>query len=326
MKNNLPMPGLQFSIQKKSAMKAHILSRLRNSKEAVSGEVLRAELGTSRVSVWKHIQKLQELGYGIVSTGKGYQLHSCPDIPFSWEFPQREEKIHYYPETGSTMEIARDLARKGCPHFTVVIAGRQTKGRGRLQRQWFSDEGGLYFTIVLRPEIPAVLASRMNFAASLTLAETLRRLFGIEAGVKWPNDILVHDKKLCGMLSEMESEADMVSFVNIGMGINVNNDPAVFEPNAVSLKNILGHEVSKKELLSAFLDDFEKRINQGNYETVVGEWKKHAITIGRQVRVVTTKEIFEGRAADVDKDGSLILECEDGKRKTVIYGDCFHQL
>ncbi len=307
-------------------MKGYILSRLRSSKETVSGEALRTELGISRVSVWKHIQKLQELGYGIVSTGKGYQLHSSPDIPFSWEFPEREKNIHYYPEAGSTMEIARDLARKGCPHFTVVIAGRQTQGRGRLQRQWFSDEGGLYFTIVLRPEIPAVLAFRANFAASLTLAETLRRHFGIEAGVKWPNDILVHEKKLCGMLSEMETEADMVSFVNIGMGINVNNDPAVFEPNAVSLKNLLGHEVSRKEVLSAFLDDFEKRTNEGNYETVVEEWKKYTITIGRQVRVVTFKETLEGRAVDVDKDGSLILECENGTGKTVRYGDCFHEI
>ncbi len=306
-------------------MKAHILGRLGNSAEPLSGELLSAELGISRVSVWKHIQKLQELGYGIVSTGKGYQLHSSPDTPFSWEFPEREEKIHYYPEIGSTMEIARDLARKGCPHFTVVIAGRQTKGRGRLQRQWFSDKGGLYFTVVLRPEIPAVLASRVNFAASLTLAGTLRRLFGIEAGVKWPNDILVNEKKLCGMLSEMETRSDMVSFVSIGMGINVNNDPAVSEPNAVSLKNILGHEVSQKELLSAFLNDFEKRIDDGNYENVVDEWKKYTITIGRHVRVVTTKEVLEGRAADVDRDGSLILENADGTKKTVIYGDCFHQ-
>ncbi|MGE0087592.1 MAG: biotin--[acetyl-CoA-carboxylase] ligase [Desulfococcaceae bacterium] len=306
-------------------MKKHILSRLRNSADAVSGGLLSSEMGISRVSVWKHIQKLQEMGYGIVSTGKGYQLRSSPDTPFPWEFPEREDNIHYYTETNSTMNIARDLARKGCPGFTVVIAGRQTQGRGRLQRQWFSDEGGLYFTVVVRPEIPAVLASRVNFAASLTLAGTLRRLFGIEAGVKWPNDILVNEKKLCGMLSEMETEADMVSFVSIGMGINVNNDPAVSEPNAVSLKNLLGYEVSKKELLSAFLDDFEKRISDGDYENVVDEWKKYTITIGRQVRVVTTKEIFEGRAADVDRDGSLILENAEGTKKTVSYGDCFHQ-
>jgi len=305
-------------------MKAHILSRLRNSDEAVSGEILRAELGISRVSVWKHIQKLQELGYNIVSTGKGYLLRSSPDIPFPWEFPHREENIHYYPEITSTMEIARDLARKGCPPFTVVIAGRQTQGRGRLQRQWFSDEGGLYFTVVVRPEIPAVLASRVNFAASLTLAGTLRRLFGIAAGVKWPNDILVNEKKLCGMLSEMETDGEMVSFVSIGMGINVSNDPSVSEPNAISLKNLLGYEVSKKELLSAFLDDFEKRLNTTDCETVVEEWKKHTITIGRYVRVVTARDTLEGRAADVDKDGSLILEYEDGTRKRVMYGDCFH--
>ncbi|MEE4358079.1 MAG: biotin--[acetyl-CoA-carboxylase] ligase [Desulfococcaceae bacterium] len=306
-------------------MKSHILKRLRSSKETVSGEILRTELNTSRVTVWNHIQKLQELGYDIRSAGKGYTLHSSPDIPYPWEFPGREDRIHYHPELVSTMDAARELGRKNCPRFTAVIAGRQTGGRGRLQRQWFSDEGGLYFTVVVRPNIPPLLASRVNFAASLTMALVLREMFGIDAGVKWPNDILVNEKKIMGMLSEMETDADMVSFVSIGMGINVNNDPTVSEPSAVSMKQLVGHEVSKKELLMAFLDAFEKRMDALDYDRIVEEWKKYTITIGRDVRIVTTQDVCEGRAADVDRDGSLILETADGSKKRVIYGDCFHQ-
>jgi BirA family biotin operon repressor/biotin-[acetyl-CoA-carboxylase] ligase len=199
-------------------MKAKILNTLRANHQIVSGEVLRADLGTSRVTIWKHIRKLQELGYQIKSTPKGYQLIGSPDALFPWEFPARESRIHYFPEVTSTMNVAKDMARKGCPHMTVVVAGSQKEGRGRLKRAWLSSEGGLYFTMVLRPEIPIALAPRLNFLASLVLAQTLQQLFKIEAKVKWPNDILVKGKKLSGMLSEMEAEADLVTFVNIGIG------------------------------------------------------------------------------------------------------------
>ena len=135
------------------------------------------------------------------------------------------------------------------PNLAMVIAGRQTEGRGRLKRHWLSDDGGLYFTMVLRPDIPVRLSSRVNFLASLTLAHLLRESFQIDAAVKWPNDILVDGLKISGMLSELEAETDRVLFINIGMGINVNNDPSVAEPGASSLKKITGQEISKKILL-----------------------------------------------------------------------------
>jgi BirA family biotin operon repressor/biotin-[acetyl-CoA-carboxylase] ligase len=306
-------------------MKSKILKRLAVKKEVISGEKLSKEFGISRVSIWKHIRKLQEMGYNIISTPKGYRLDQSPDLLLPWEFPGREKKIHYFHEVSSTMDIARDMARKGCPDFTVVIAGCQTKGRGRLQRTWLSDEGGIYFTIVVRPKIPPVLSSRVNFIASSTLARVLCRMFKIDAKVKWPNDILVNGKKITGMLSEMEVDADMVSFVNIGMGINVNNDPTPHEPNATSLKILLGQEFSRQEILSAFLDDFEERMNNVNYDRVVDEWKKDTMTLNRHVKIVTTTDSYEGLAVDVDKDGALILELEDGRKKKVIYGDCFLQ-
>ena len=305
-------------------MKNKILKILRSSDEVVSGEVLSAATGISRVSVWKHIQKLRGFGYQVVSTPKGYRLKSSPDVPFPWEFPDRESKIHYFPDVISTMDVARDMARSGCPHLTVVVAGQQQKGRGRLRRVWLSSEGGLYFTMVIRPEIPTALTSRVNFFASLILAQTLQKMFQIDAKVKWPNDILVGDKKLSGMLSEMEAEADMVTFVNIGLGINVNNDPTPSEPGAVSLKKILGRDVSRTRLLAEFLDEFEKRYDVDVLHKVIAEWKKYTMTIGQPVRIVTTRETTEGLAVDVDENGALILELADGNRKKVICGDCFH--
>jgi BirA family biotin operon repressor/biotin-[acetyl-CoA-carboxylase] ligase len=306
-------------------MKGRILNILRAEKNVVSGENLSARLGISRVSVWKHIKKLQEIGYHIEATPKGYLFISAPDALYPWEFGEKEHNIHYFDEVDSTMDIARELARKQCPHFTVVIAGRQKKGRGRLKRSWLSSEGGLYFTIVVRPKIPPVLSSRVNFAASMILAQTLRNMFNINAMVKWPNDVLVDGKKISGILSEMEAEIDRVSFISIGIGINVNNDPTPYEHMATSLKKILGKEVPRIEVLKAFLDHFEDAVNDADFDNVVSEWKRYTETLNRHVRIVTAHEVFEGLAVDVDDNGALILKLADGSMKKIIYGDCFHK-
>jgi BirA family biotin operon repressor/biotin-[acetyl-CoA-carboxylase] ligase len=306
-------------------MKGKILDILKAEKEVVSGENLSERLGISRVSVWKHIKKLQEVGYHIEASPKGYFLVSAPDILYPWEFGERASRIHYFEAVDSTMDIARDLARNSCPHFTVVIAGQQKKGRGRLKRTWLSSEGGLYFTVVVRPEMPPVHSSRVNFAASMILARTLRSLFKVDAAVKWPNDILVDGKKLAGILSEMDAETDRINFINIGIGINVNNDPMPYEPMATSLKKILGKEVERKKLLKVFLDRFEHMVNETDLVNAVSQWKRYTQTLNRQVKIVTTRETAQGLAVDVDDDGALILKMADGSLKRIIYGDCFHE-
>jgi BirA family biotin operon repressor/biotin-[acetyl-CoA-carboxylase] ligase len=221
------------------------------------------------------------------------------------------------------MAVARDMGRKGCPHLTVVVADRQVQGRGRLKRTWLSAGGGLYFTLVLRPEIPLSLAPRLNFLASWVLAQTLQRMYRIDARLKWPNDILVDGKKLCGMLSETEAEADLVSFVNIGIGINVNNDPTKEEPDAISLNKLLGKDISRIELLSEFIDNLERHLGPAEIDRAVSEWKKFTITLNRQVRIVTRRETTEGLAVDVDENGALLLELADGSQKKIFSGDCF---
>ena len=305
-------------------MKSRILKILKDTKGIVSGQALSAELGISRVSIWKHIQKLQALGYDILATAKGYRLKNSPDVPYPWEFPGRESRIIYHEELTSTMDAAKNLARKGCPDFTTVIAGRQVSGRGRLKREWLSDKGGLFFTMVLRPDLPPVLSFRVSFLASLTLARILNEMFGVDVRVKWPNDLLVDERKISGMLSELEAEADRVAFINVGVGVNVNNDPSAIEPAAISLKAILGRKVSKKDILARYLDAFEQQMQTAALDRVIEEWKAYTVTLNREVRVVTTREVFTGKAVDVDDSGALILKCTDGSLQKILYGDCFH--
>ncbi len=304
-------------------MKAQILELLRAADGVVSGNVLCRRLGASRVAVWKHIQKLQELDYAIESGPKGYRLCASPDSLYPWEFPGREDRIVYLEETPSTMDLAKDLARQGCPGFTTVVAGRQTQGRGRLRRVWSSEAGGLYFTVVLRPRVPVLWSSRVNFLVALTLCSMLRERYGVAAGVKWPNDILVEGRKLCGLLSEMECEGEEVTFVNVGIGMNVNNAVPALAPPAVSLKTLLGRTVPRAELLRCFLDALERDLAAEPWETVIAEWKRHSITLYRAVRIVTAKDDLSGVAVDVDANGALLLRQTDGTLATILHGDCF---
>ncbi|MBW1984315.1 MAG: biotin--[acetyl-CoA-carboxylase] ligase, partial [Deltaproteobacteria bacterium] len=158
---------------------------------------------------------------------------------------------------------------------------------------------------------------------SLSLAKILQNYFSLNAKVKWPNDVLVDDKKISGLLSEMEADDNGIYFVNIGIGINVNNDPALEEPNATSLKKLLGKDVLRKTILSLFLDEFENSLNLSNVNKIMSQWKKYTMTLGKEVRIVTSRETTEGTAIDVDESGALILKLEDGSLKKIIYGDCF---
>ncbi|MBF0467664.1 MAG: biotin--[acetyl-CoA-carboxylase] ligase [Desulfamplus sp.] len=347
-------------------MKEKIIEILNNtsSGEPISGVEMSNQLGISRVAIWKHLKQLKECGYSILSTPKGYKLKADRDLMMPFFFTKRKEKIHFFQTISSTMDKARELAICGVPGFSVVVAEEQTKGRGRLNRTWNSGKGGLWFTLILRPKLPPPFAFQVNFAASLSLARTLRQKYELDVSVKWPNDILIkeenknhaglnhaglknskivdsincdHDnrsclngqKKLAGLLSEMETQGDMISFVNIGIGLNVNNNPQIDEPNSVSIKNILGQSICRRELLSAFLDDFENQLiaiesSENSFVRILDEWKQMTSTIGRDVRIETFGDIYRGKAIDVDRTGALIIRQEDGHEKNIIYGDCFY--
>lgn len=314
-------------VNKNENIKQQILEFLWQAKDKpVSGVKLSELLSISRVAIWKHISSLKASGTNILSGPKGYTLSNPDDLlmPFCFKKEYRP-RIFHFQQLESTMDEARRLAKEGVSHLSVVIAEHQTVGRGRLNRKWFSSKGGLWFTLILKPgPLPPPLAYIYNFAASLSLSETLKELFNANVSVKWPNDLLLNGKKLAGLLSEMETRGDMVQFINIGIGINVNNSPEEDEPRAISLKNALGKDVSRKQLLEKFLENFERQTRHINCTDIINQWKKQTSTIGSHVRIETLGDIYEGLAVDVDESGALIIENDKGETRKIIYGDCFH--
>jgi len=309
---------------KVNAMKGQILKALRERSDYLSGETLSKQLGTSRVSIWKHIRGLKEDGYVVEASPRGYRLVSSPDLLLPYEFPDLEQRIHYFPEIGSTMDAARELAKKGAREGTIVIAEAQTRGRGRLSREWLSPEGGIYFTLVLRPRISPACAPRINLMASVAVADTIRKLFGLKAELKWPNDVLIGGKKVCGILAEMDAEMDVVNFVNVGIGINANTSIPQFEKTATSLKDTLGREVPRKEFLRALLTEIERRQALLMEADLLEEWKKLSVTLNKNVRIVSLGEEVTGQATDIDATGALVVRSKDGSLRTVLVGDCIH--
>jgi len=292
---------------KVNEMKGQILKALRECSDYLSGETLSEQLGISRVSIWKHIRSLKKDSYIIEASPKGYKLVSCPDLLLPYEFPDLEQRIHYFPEIGSTMDAARELAKKGAEEGTIVIAEAQTRGRGRLSREWLSPEGGIYFTLVLRPRISPAYAPRINLMASIAVAATIRKLFGLKAELKWPNDVLIEGKKVCGILAEMDAETDVINFVNLGIGINANASIPRLEKTATSLKDELGKEISRKEFLSALLMEIRRRQALLMEAGILEEWKKLSSTLNRDVKIMAPGEVIEGRASDIDNTGALIV-------------------
>ena len=303
-------------------MKGRVLEALRESSGYLSGETLANRLGTSRVSIWRHIRSLEKEGYLIETSRNGYRLVSSPDLLLPFEFPGLEQKIHYFSEIGSTMDAARELAKKGAGEGTIVIAEAQTHGRGRLGREWLSPKGGIYFTLILRPKISPASSPRINLMASLAVAVTIRKLFGLDAGLKWPNDVLIEGKKVCGILAEMDAETDVLNFVNLGIGINANTSIPRFEKTATSLKHATGKDISRKEFLGALLVEIEHRQASLMEASLLEEWRKLSVTLGKDVRIVAPGEVIVGRAIDVDTTGALIIRQRNGSLKKAVAGDC----
>lgn len=302
---------------------AAILRHLRTAAGIVGIASMASVLGVDKNTVVERVTALTDLGYPILFHKDGFQLTSDCDFLFPWEFGGREERIHYYQEIDSTMTAARKMAQAGCPPFTVVLAEHQTSGHGRLNRTWHSAKGGLYFTLVLRPSLRPEDSGQLNFLTSVVLAGVLQDHCGITAGVKWPNDILVGDRKIAGILSEQETRGTRVHYVNIGIGLNVNNDPRPVEPGATSLKELLGKQILRAPLLSRFLDELERNVKKMSWEETLQAWRKRTVTLNRQVRIVTSQDTTEGVAIDVDNTGALIVQLANGTLKQIVYGDCF---
>jgi BirA family biotin operon repressor/biotin-[acetyl-CoA-carboxylase] ligase len=240
-------------------------------------------------------------------------------------------RLEYRAVLGSTQDLARPLARAGAVEGTVVLAGRQTAGRGRLGRSFISPRGGLYFTVVLRPALESGGRS-LPIIAGLAVARGLERVAGLKTALKWPNDVLVGGRKICGILVESELMGQAVSYALVGIGVNVNADMSAYPEIAAIATSVAveaGRPVSREALAAAVLSEFEALYlpaGQAGLAAQAGrrvqdEWRARLETLGRQVRVTSGQTVEEGLAEDVDGDGSLILRRSDGSRVTIVAGD-----
>ena len=232
-------------------------------------------------------------------------------------------------EVGSTNEWAKELAMYGAQEGTVVIAETQTRGRGRLGREWFSPNGGLWFSLILRPKLRPAEAAKLTFVAGLAVAKVLHEMFGLMVETKWPNDVLVNGKKICGILTEMNTTGETVNFVVVGVGVNANFDVEKVFPEELtrvttSLENELRRKVRLEELFKDLLERLENLyelfIKEG-FNPVLEKWKGYAGFLGRRVEVTNPTERLSGLALDVDHDGALVIKLKDERIRRVFVGD-----
>lgn len=317
--------------------KTDVLTLLKkHNPEFLSGQEICNKMGVSRTAVWKHVESLREEGYSIEAVPRsGYRLLESPDYLYEQEIlyglstDSIGKNIIYFENTASTNQEARQLASGGVPHGTLVVAEEQNKGKGRLGREWFSPKGaGIWCTLVLRPDISPVEAPPVTMLAAVAASVSVEKITGVRLGIKWPNDLLYEGKKVCGVLTEMNADMDKVSYLLVGIGINVNIDTTDFSEElrdtATSLKIIKNNKVSRKEILKQFLLEFECFYKQwlgSGFEQVLEEWKKRSVSLNRPVLVSTSKELWEGWAEDVDSEGGLLLRLKDGSIKRFIYGE-----
>jgi len=236
--------------------------------------------------------------------------------------------IIFLREVGSTNDLAKELAGYGAVEGMVVVAETQTVGRGRLDREWISPKGGLWFSVILRPELKPAEAVKLVFVAGLAVAEVLRELYRMRAETKWPNDVLVKGRKVCGILTEMNTTGEKVNYVTVGVGVNANFVEKAFPENlktvATSLENELGRKVRLEELFKALLERLENIYGlflKEGFAPVLEKWKKYASFLGCQVEVTSLTEKMSGLALDVDQEGALVLRLEDGTITRFFVGD-----
>jgi len=231
--------------------------------------------------------------------------------------------VHIYKRLTSTMNLARQKALLNCPNHTIVIAEHQTDGRGRMNRRWQSDQGGLYMSWILRPTLDIPFCFAYTFSAALSIVETIRQNYSIAAHVKWPNDVLIGDCKIAGILTETQIENNELKFLNIGIGLNINNVSKSTTFKSISLHELLQQDVNKILFINNLLNKLHYRFEKVNPEEVLNTWKKYNCTIGKKVQVITPKSTICGLAVDVNPNGNLLVQKNNKDVEIVLYGDCF---
>lgn len=304
-------------------MRNKILDILSNSQEEfVSGENISEALEITRAAVWKQIKGLKEAGYVIEGqTKKGYRLVSTPYSLEQWALNKEintialGKEIYLFDELPSTNDYCKDLVRQGAEHGTVVIAKKQTLGHGRMQRGWESPLGGLWLSVILKPRLSLGEAAKLTLSTGVALGETLRQLYNIPVGIKWPNDLVVEGKKIAGILGEVVGEWNTVQTLILGIGINGNFPRSILSSDlaAVTLQDILKSDVDLNRLAGKLLQQLEKEVNSleaGDNQGLLKRWSGLALGIGEEVLVKRGNQEYRGIFKGIQENGEMILEID----------------
>ena len=309
-------------------MKAEILTILKDTDGYVSGQELCERFGVSRTAVWKAMNQLKKEGYEIESVqNKGYHLVKTPDILSKNELVSiRKTKwvgteICYFDVTDSTNTQAKSLGEGDAPNGTLVVAGKQESGRGRRGRSFESPAGtGIFMTLLLRPEIEPQNASMLTLVSALAVAKGIEHMVDLPVQIKWPNDIVINGKKVCGILTEMSAQMDYVNYIVIGIGINVGNEefPEEIKDVATSIYLESGRHVNRAMLIEKIWEEFEDYYElyekTQDLSSLVKEYDSYLVNRGQKVRVLDSKEPYEGKAMGITDRGELIVDTWEARR------------
>jgi len=309
--------------------------------EYLSGQDLSDVLRISRVAVWKHIKKIQELGYTVESKQKlGYKLTSNSDELFPWEITSGlktkiiGQQAYYFDSIDSTQNQALKMADDPTNNGTVIIAAEQTGGKGRSGRKWVSPKGGIWLSIILHPKFDISITTLFPIASALALSNALEKTLKISPELKWPNDLTINGKKVAGMLVDASLESNRIENIVLGIGINFDVDVKQIEKTLKGTSNFYGvtslSEQKKKikpiQLVQTFLVEFEKiyeLLNTKQTKKIISEWTKRSSTIGKNVELDTIDGKIKGKAIKIDEDGALVVS-DNGKINRIIAGDIIH--
>ena len=307
--------------------KEQVLQYLKENQGFLSGEDICEKLQVSRTAVWKMIKLLREEGYEIEAvTNKGYRLlpsdsvYNAPEITGRLHTKWIGKNLTFLEETASTNLLAKAAGEGNGKHGDVFVARTQNGGRGRLGRSWSATDGGVYFTILLRPQNGSIQSVMpLTLLAGLAVCESIRRQSGLLAQIKWPNDVLVDQKKVCGILCEMATEEDQIKYIVVGIGVNIENEP-FDESIAFSLK---GSGLKRGPFLAGLLDDFERCYETyfHDFKQMSEKYKEYCCTLNREVLILQNGKKSVAFACDISSEGELIVRFSDGTLKTVNSGE-----
>jgi BirA family biotin operon repressor/biotin-[acetyl-CoA-carboxylase] ligase len=315
-----------------------VLSLLKShNAEYLSGQDLSDVLKISRVAVWKHIKKIRSLGYEIESKQKmGYRLVKKTPLLLPWEITDGlktnliGKRVYYFDSIDSTQNYALKIASNPKENGSVIIAQRQTKGKGRMGRKWVSPAGGIWMSIIIHPEFDVSVATLFPIASSLALAKAIQKTFDITPKLKWPNDVTINGKKLAGMLIDASIESERVKTLVLGVGINFNVDSSTIEKNIKKTANFYGVTALTKNtsespipLVQMFLYELEKvyfELNNGKIKRIIDQWTKLSSNIGKTVTITTPDGNITGKSLKIDDDGALVIKRKT-KNQRILAGD-----